>query len=332
MSRQRTLGVQRDISETLQRANQRDPRRAEGRRSDENSRYHVGMDLWILLDEVVNNTIRAILIYDTFSGSFTDFEVQALSTVMKYNKSVIAINMNGVEIGDASISLLCDSLIHSNVQLMDFTNTPLDDDAGRSLLALCHLNHSIRTVVVDDTLISEDLLDDIDLACVYNEKTYPEPEVYPIEPDRRRYCVQHLFGVCPNGVFCPLSHEAIGSSHGESGDPRRRKRIVPEAQPLAGPSWQGNLADDDSNEEKFVIDKSLLLQPLKDQTQKEKKAKKAGERKKKQSTTEKKPKATDDSNRSNWEATAPYIVLGTATAVLAIGSVVLLIRTLQATK
>ena len=251
----RTLGVQRELSETL------------GRNKvlfDENSKYHVGMDLTILLDEVLNNMIRSLMIYDTFSGNFTDYELQCLCTVIKYNKSLIAINMNGVDIGDGAVGILCDNLISSNVQYMDFTNTPLDDDAGRSLLALVHNNHSLRTIIVDDTLISEEIMDDIDLACVFNEKTYDLPEVYRIDPARRRYCVQHLFGTCPNGIICPWSHDAVGSLEQDMTYVKDKpKKLELPPPPEAGASWRG--ADDEDDASAFKPQLGQLKKNLKKQ-------------------------------------------------------------------
>jgi hypothetical protein len=184
---------------------------------EENSKFKVGDDLYVLLDEVLNNATRAILVYDEFSGRFTDMDACALASVLRYNTSLIAVNMCGVEIGDHSVSLLCDALARSKVRVLDLSNTFLAEEAGAALAALAHCNPNLRTVIVDDTLIPEEMMDEIDLACTNNDTLYEVGAPSKIDPDRPRYCVQHCFGACPDGEFCSLTHRSI-SLIGKAGD------------------------------------------------------------------------------------------------------------------
>ena len=221
--KQRVLGVQREAPVTSTKF------------GNENSRYKVGDDISILLDEVLNNSVRSILIFDQFSGQFSDMEVYSLSVVFKYNFSVLALTISGCDIGDEAVSMLCEALVHTNVQYIDFTSTPLDDEAGRSLAGLAHCNQNLRTVVIDDTLISEELMDEVDVCCQFNESNNPNPQVTPIDPNRTRYCVAHFCGGCPNGDYCLLSHAPINSRGGVRAEANWRKELPPD--PEEGASW-----------------------------------------------------------------------------------------------
>jgi hypothetical protein len=222
--KQRVLGVQREAPA------------ASAKSGNENSRFRVGDDISVLLDEVLNNSVRSVHIFDQFSGQFSDMEVYSLSLVFKYNYSVLALTISGCDIGDEAVSMLCEALVHTNIQHVDFTNTPLDDEAGCSLAGLAHCNQNLRTVVIDDTLISEDLMDEIDVCCQYNESTNPNPPIQPIDPGRTRYCVAHFCGGCPNGDFCLMSHAAITARGGAKAVARFRRELPPE--PEEGASWQ----------------------------------------------------------------------------------------------
>jgi hypothetical protein len=209
--------------------------------ADENTQYRVGLDTYVLLDEVLNNSIRAIMIYDDFTARFNDADMSALAAVARYNTSLLAINMCGVCVGDASVSLLCDALVRGNVRQIDLSNTYLDDETGASLLALAHCNPRLRTVVVDDTLISEAMMDEIDLVCQFNESSAEElAPVEAIDKQRERYCVHHCFGCCPNGDFCLFSHRSIDVGAGAGRETRGdgRPLQLPE-KPSQGASWQG---------------------------------------------------------------------------------------------
>lgn len=201
----------------------------------ENSAFRVGDDVTILLEEVLNNSIRAVLVYDDFSGAFTDVDLYSLSRVFRYNRSVISLCISGVDISDDAVSLLCEALMNSNVQYIDFTNTPLDDEAGSSLAALANCNKALRTVVVDDTLISEDIMDEIDLACQYND-SFPLPKPIPIDDNRTRYCLENLFGACPYGDMCLFSHAPVGSDS-QAGTPAEPAKELP-PKPPQGASWK----------------------------------------------------------------------------------------------
>jgi hypothetical protein len=218
---------------------------------EENSRYRVGDDLFILLDEVLNNSIRAILIYDEFSGRFADADAYALASVLRYNTSIISVNLCGVEIGDHAVSLLCDAMARSKVRVVDLSNTFLADEAGTALAALAHCNPNLRTVVVDETLISEELMDDIDLACQLNETKYELGPPLPIDPSRDRYCVQYCFGVCPNGDFCPLVHRSIALIGREDDASEKKTARALELPPLPkeGASWKAPRSPNDSDDE-----------------------------------------------------------------------------------
>ena len=199
MERRRVLGVQRDVGQLVSS-------------SGMNSKYTVGADIMILLDEVLNNSTRAVLVFGDFSSNFSDFEMYQLAKVIQYNHSLVAVTISSVDIGDDLIGVFCQALMRSNIQYLDFTNTPIDDDAGTSLAALAQCNPNLRTVIVTNTLISDDIMDEIDAACLNNETNFDVPCPPPILPNRTRYCVAHIFHSCPNGQYCLLSHAPPGAS------------------------------------------------------------------------------------------------------------------------
>jgi hypothetical protein len=230
--KQRTLGVQRAAADVLPPS---DPK--------ENTQYKVGDDIGVLLDEVLNNKTRAILVFDDFSGKFTDFDLYQLSVVIRHNTSLVAITISGVDIGDETVALLCQSLIPTNVQYIDFTNTPLDEEAGSSLAALARCNTNLRTVVVTDTLISEDLMDEIDVACMDNEIANDAPRVVTVDPDRTLYCYAHVLQCCPNGEYCLFSHSQPGNSSSRPKSLLDWDKALPPP-PKEGASWKPQYDDD----------------------------------------------------------------------------------------
>lgn len=236
--RQRTLGVQRAAGDVLPPSD-----------VNENTKYKAGDDIGILLDEVLNNKTRAILVFDEFSGRFTDFDLYQLSVVMRFNTSLVAITVSGVDIGDETVAMLCQSLIPTNVQYIDFTNTPLDEEAGSSLAALARCNTNLRTVVVTDTLITEDLMDEIDVACMDNEIANDAPRVGSIDPDRTLYCYANVLQCCPNGEYCLFSHAAPGGSSSSRGkDLLDWDKALPPP-PKEGASWRPQRGDVDEDGE-----------------------------------------------------------------------------------
>lgn len=217
--------------------------------TNHNSNYtNVGEDEFhILAEETLNNSIRSILVYDDFSGYFGDAEVFSLSMAFQYNLSVEALTLSGINVSDESISALCDALIRSRVNYLDLSNTPLEDEAGRSIAALAHLNPYLRTVIVDDTLIAEEVLDEIDVACQFNQSNYEscdnemdEAVFLPahlarlkhrlqqtIRAKKRQvyFCAAHLYGCCPNDDLCFYSH-ALGHSGMAEGNPSLASKLT----------------------------------------------------------------------------------------------------------
>lgn len=195
---------------------------------EENTRFRCGIsELMTLLDEVYNSSTRSICVYgrigsmiledgtivegpddedpstDTLDDAFTDEDMSALCTVLPYNTSLLAININGVTITDSGVVELCRAIKHSRIRLLDLTNTVLDDESGVALLELAQSNIHIRTIVVDDTLIADSIMDEIDMACLNNEALVPElPPLERIDPERVRYCVGAAFGMCGDGDYC----------------------------------------------------------------------------------------------------------------------------------
>lgn len=226
----RVLGAQRQVEEVIPSSS-----------VDANTNFHVGDDTLILMDEVLNNSTRAVLVFDDFSDRFTDFEMYQLSKAFKFNKTIVALTMSGVNVGDDGVSLLCQSLVQSNIQYIDLTNTPLDDEAGSSLAALARCNRNLRTVIVTDTLISEEILDEIDLACQINESTGDPDPLAPIHSgEDPKWCVAHLFDACPNGAYCVFSHNLPGTG---SADQRQleadwEKALPPP--PREGATWRND--------------------------------------------------------------------------------------------
>lgn len=193
----------------------------------------------VLAEEVLNNSIRSVLVYDDFSGYFGDAEVLSLSMAFQYNLSVEALTLSGINISDECICSLCEALVRSRVNYIDLSNTPLEDEAGRSIAALAHVNPYLRTVIVDDTLIADDVLDEIDVACQFNHSNWEGNEgrmdeslfrsadlgrlKHRLQQTTRaqhkkvHFCVAHLFGCCPNGDLCLYSH-SLGTSGTEEVD------------------------------------------------------------------------------------------------------------------
>ncbi|CBZ28115.1 conserved hypothetical protein [Leishmania mexicana MHOM/GT/2001/U1103] len=225
----------------------------------------------VLAEETLNNSIRSILVYDDFSGFFGDAEVYSLSMAFQYNLSVEALTLRGINISDEAICSLCEALVRSRVNYIDLSNTPLEDEAGRSIAALGHINPYLRTVIVDDTLIADDVLDEIDVACQFNQSNFEgnrgevdESMLRPADLGRLKhrlqqivraqekkvhYCVAHLFGCCPNGDMCLYSHSLGKSGMDETDTSLSAKiselfvnggnweeRLPP--RPTDGPSWR----------------------------------------------------------------------------------------------
>ena len=164
--------------------------------------------------------------------------------------------MSGVNVGDEGVTLLCQALVRSNVQYIDLTNTPLDDEAGMSLAALARCNRNLRTVIVTDTLISEEIMDEIDLACQINESTGDPDPIPPVQSDTR-YCVAHLFDACPNGNYCLYSHALTASSHVD-----QRQLDADWERALPPPPREGATWRDDSDEPRQLrIDLSKIRRP-----------------------------------------------------------------------
>lgn len=191
-------------------------------------------DFAILADEVLNNRVLSVLVFAGHSPRIGDFEICSLCRAMQYNVSVEALTLSGLNVSDEAIGLLCEALLHSRVTYLDFSNTPLEDEAGRSIAALAHMNPYLRTVVVSSTLIAEEIQDEIDVACQFNQSNFEsnqnrmDEQVFREgEVDRLRQrlvqvirvkekkillCVAHLFECCPNGEFCVYSHDLRHSS------------------------------------------------------------------------------------------------------------------------
>jgi hypothetical protein len=187
----------------------------------------------VLAEETLNNSIRSVLVYDNFSGCFGDAEVYSLSMAFQYNLSIEALTLSGINISDESICSLCEALVRSRVNYMDLSNTPLEDEAGRSIAALAHVNPYLRTVIVDDTLIADSVLDEIDVACQFNHSNWEGNggcvdeslfrsadlgrlkhrlhQIIRAKHKKIHFCVGHLFGCCPNGELCLYSH-SLGTS------------------------------------------------------------------------------------------------------------------------
>lgn len=269
----------------------RDLEKALGYFTNHNSNYtNVDTDdFQLLLEEVLNNHIRSVLVYADFSSSFGDEEVYSLSMAFQYNLSVEALTLSGINVSDESISTLCESLIRSRVNFIDLSNTPLEDEAGRSLAALARVNPYLRTVVVDETLISGELLDEIDVACQYNQSNYEASnnaldeallkeadlgrlkqrlqQIVRAQQRKTHYCVLHLFGICPYGDTCIYSHSLSGSGADEadgkglsdkisrlfaSGGNWEEKLLQP---PQEGAAWRSRDDPSELTEVKLNLDK-----------------------------------------------------------------------------
>ncbi|KAK7198547.1 hypothetical protein NESM_000816400 [Novymonas esmeraldas] len=241
--------------------------------TNHNSNYtNVGADEFhVLAEETLNNAIRSILVYDDFSGYFGDAEMYALSMAFQYNLSVEALTLSGIDISDEAVGALCEALVLSRVNYIDLSNTPLEDEAGRSIAALAHVNPYLRTVIIDDTLIADGVLDEIDVACQFNQSNFEGnrsavdesmlrpanlsrlkhrlQQIVRAQQKRVRYCVAHLFGCCPNGDMCLYSH-SLGKSGMEEMDTSLSAKIAElfasggnweerlPPRPTDGPSWR----------------------------------------------------------------------------------------------
>lgn len=225
-----------------------------------NSEYtRVGVDeIHILTSEILNNSIRSVLLFGDFSSAFSDLEVYSISVAMQYNLSVEAFTMNAVNVSDEAVSMLCEALLKSRISFIDFSNTPLEDEAGRSLAALAHANPYLRTVILDDTLIAEEVLDEIDVACQFNQSNfegnggevevrseaemarlrYRLQHIIRVRHSKTYYCVAHLFGMCPNGDLCLYSHSPM-----TTGTPDANANLHERIADLfaAGANWQEKL-------------------------------------------------------------------------------------------
>ena len=196
---------------------------------EENTQYRIGGDIFVLLDEVLNSTTRSICVYgrvgnimledgtfvegpddmieDVLDDAFDDEMMIALAQCLPFNSSLLAVNINGVAVTDAGVVAVCRALVNTNVRLIDLTNTVIDDETGVALLELAQANLYLRTVIVDETLIAENLMDEIDMACLNNEALVPSlPPPAAIDQNRMRFCVPNFFQLCPDGIYCAWAH------------------------------------------------------------------------------------------------------------------------------
>ncbi|CCW61036.1 unnamed protein product [Phytomonas sp. EM1] len=224
-----------------------------------------------LAEEVLNNSIRSLLVFADFSSHFGDAEILSLSMALQYNLSIEALTLNGINVSDEAISAMCEALVRSRVNYINLSNTPLQDEAGSSIAALAHVNPYLRTVIVDDTLISDDVLDEIDVACQFNQSNFEAnngaidetllkpadlcrlkqrlKQIIRAHQNRVHFCVAHLFGCCPNGELCFYSHALNTSGVDDTKESLSEKiaelfttggnweeKLPP--QPQAGASWR----------------------------------------------------------------------------------------------
>ncbi|SCU66172.1 zinc finger CCCH domain-containing protein 6, putative [Trypanosoma equiperdum] len=225
-------------------------------------------DLHILASEILNNNTRAVMVFGEFGSSFGDVEMYLISVVVQYNMSLEAITINAVNVSDDAVSMLCEALTKSRVSFIDFSSTPLESEAGHSLAALAHVNPYVRTIILDDTLVAEEVLDEIDVACQFNQSNFEanggvvDPggtaEVARIRHRIRNiirakhkkiiYCVPHVLGTCPDGDMCMFSHTPMTSGAPDT-NANLHERIVDvfavggglnklPAPPKAGASWK----------------------------------------------------------------------------------------------
>jgi hypothetical protein len=143
--------------------------------------------------------------------------------------------------------------------------------AGRSIAGLAHNNTNLRTVIVEDTLISDEALDEIDLACLFNESTAVEitqkraaalaaggsiaaasPTIMTAErykeavaaaaakkAETPRLCVANEFNSCPHGASCLYAHGATNASALSNGE------LSPEEAAKRRKGWQQLLQGED---------------------------------------------------------------------------------------
>ncbi|ESL11985.1 hypothetical protein TRSC58_00255 [Trypanosoma rangeli SC58] len=77
-------------------------------------------DINVLTSEILNNSIRSVMLFGDFSAAFTDVEVYSVSVAVQYNLSLEALTMNGINMSDEALSMLCEALVQSRVSLLIF--------------------------------------------------------------------------------------------------------------------------------------------------------------------------------------------------------------------
>lgn len=226
-------------------------------------------DFAVLVEEVLNNSILSVLVFGDQSPRIGDFELCSLSRAMQYNVSIEALTLSGINVSDDAISLLCEALLRSRVSYLDFSNTPLEDEAGTSIAALAYANPHLRTVVVNASCMAEEIQDEIDVACQFNQSNFEANnnfmdesvfarqngedsvdrlkqrmiQVVRLKEKRMTLCVAHLFDCCPNDDMCVYSHDLNMSSF--SGEERRVQQSLAQAfksfEDGEGNGWESTL-------------------------------------------------------------------------------------------
>ncbi|CCW61116.1 unnamed protein product [Phytomonas sp. EM1] len=145
--------------------------------------FTVGMDINILIQQTIQNTIQSVCLedYDGFS-SFGDHELICFAAAIKNNTSIVSLQIRYLDVSDISLVSLCNALLkHPSLRALDLSGTRGGEATSAALCNLVCTNSSIIFVRVDDTIVNSKDSEIIQMATQYNAMICADPNSNPFQ-------------------------------------------------------------------------------------------------------------------------------------------------------
>ncbi|CCW71225.1 unnamed protein product [Phytomonas sp. Hart1] len=145
--------------------------------------FTVGMDINILLQQTIQNSIRSVCLedYDGLS-SFGDHELICFAASIKNNTSIVSLQIRYLNVSDVSLVSLCNALLnHPSLRALDLSGTRGGEATSSALCNLVCTNSSIIFVRVDDTIVNPKDNEIIQMATQYNAMICADPNSNPFQ-------------------------------------------------------------------------------------------------------------------------------------------------------
>lgn len=143
--------------------------------------YNVGMDVNILIQQVVQNIVQSVCLEDSEGiGTFGDHELICFAAAVKHNSSILSLQMRYLDVSDTSLVPLCKALEqHDHIRAIDLSGTRGGEGTSKALRNLVCTNPQIIFLRLEDTIInaSDSLI--IEKALQYNTMACPDPNNNP---------------------------------------------------------------------------------------------------------------------------------------------------------